>query len=321
MLTTRFTELVGCSVPIQQAPIGSVASPALAVAVANAGGVGSIAAFGMTAHSLDEMLADMTSRTSGVLTVNFVTNDVDREAVAVAARRVRIVDFFWSDPDASLVEIAHAGGALACWQVGSLSEAQAAAAAGCDLIAVQGVEAGGHVRGYSTLLPLLAAVLDEIQLPVLAAGGIGGGRALAAVLAAGAAGARMGTRFIATDESGAHPDYKQAVVDATAGSTAISGAFAICPLCATSPRPRVLRRCISAVQAFENDVVGEVTIAGKTVPVPKGSGQPPLAGSTGAVEAMVMYAGESVAAIHEIAPAAKIIEVLCAEAERLLAHQ
>ena len=320
-MTTRFTELVGCSVPIQQAPIGSVASPALAVAVANAGGVGSIAAFGMTAHSLDEMLADMTSRTSGVLTVNFVTNDVDREAVAVAARRVRIVDFFWSDPDASLVELAHAGGALACWQVGSLSEAQAAAAAGCDLIAVQGVEAGGHVRGYSALLPLLAAVLDEIELPVLAAGGIGGGRALAAVLAAGAAGARMGTRFIATDESGAHPDYKQAVVDATAGSTAISDAFAICPLCATSPRPRVLRRCISAVQAFENDVVGEVTIAGKTVPVPKGSGQPPLAGSTGAVEAMVMYAGESVAAIHEIAPAAKVIEVLCNEAERLLAHQ
>ena len=229
MLTTRFTELVGCSVPIQQAPIGSVATPALAVAVANAGGVGSIAAFGMKAHSLDEMLAGMTSRTSGVLSVNFVTNDMDRDAVAVAAERVRIVDFFWADPDASVVEIAHAGGALACWQVGSLSEARAAAEAGCDLIAVQGVEAGGHVRGYGAPLPLLGAVLDEIELPVLAAGGIGGGRAIAAVLAAGAAGARMGTRFIATDESGAHPTYKQAVVDASAGSTAISDAFASVP--------------------------------------------------------------------------------------------
>lgn len=320
-MTTRFTELVGCSVPIQQAPIGSVATPALAVAVANAGGVGSIAAFGMRAHSLDEMLAEMTSQTSGVLSVNFVTNDIDRDAVAVAAGRVRIVDFFWADPDASLVEIAHAGGALACWQVGSLSEARAAAEAGCDLIAVQGVEAGGHVRGYGALLPLLGAVLDEIELPVLAAGGIGGGRAIAAVLAAGAAGARMGTRFIATDESGAHPDYKQAVVDASAGSTAISDAFSICPLCATSPRPRVLRRCISAVRAFENDVVGEVTIAGRSVPVVKGSGQPPLADSTGAVEAMVMYAGESVAAIHEIAPAAEVIEVMGKDAERFLAHQ
>jgi len=321
VLTTRFTELVGCSVPIQQAPIGSVATPALAVTVANAGGVGSIAAYGMKAHSLDEMLADMTSRTSGVLSVNFVTNDIDRDAVAVAAGRVRIVDFFWADPDASLVQLAHAGGALACWQVGSLSEARAAVDAGCDLIAVQGVEAGGHVRGYGALLPLLGAVLDEIDLPVLAAGGIGGGRALAAVLVAGAAGARIGTRFIATDESGAHPDYKQAVVEASAGSTAISDAFSICPLCATSPRPRVLRRCISAVRAFENDIVGEVTIAGRSVPVEKGSGQPPLTGSTGAVDAMVMYAGESVAAIHEIAPAAEVIEVMCKDAERLLAHQ
>ena len=307
--------------PIQQAPIGSVATPALAVAVADAGGVGSIAAFGMKAHSLDAMLAEMTSRTSGVLSVNFVTNDPDRDAVAVAARRVRIVDFFWADPDASLVELAHAGGALACWQVGSLSEARAAVEAGCDLIAVQGLEAGGHVRAYSALLPMLAAVLDEIEVPVLAAGGIGGGRAFAAVLAAGAAGARIGTRFIATDESGAHPDYKQAVVDATAGSTAISDAFAICPLCATSPRPRLLRRSVSAVQAFEDDVVGEVTIGGTTVPVARGSGQPPLASSTGAIDAMAMYAGESVAAIHEIAPAAEVIDVMCKEAERLLAHQ
>jgi len=321
MLTTRFTELVGCTVPIQQAPIGSVATPTLAVAVATACGVRSIAAFGMKARSLDAMLADMTSRTSGALAVNFLTNDPDRDAVAVAARRVRIVDFFWADPDASLVELAHAGGALACWQVGSLSEARAAVEAGCDLIAVQGLEAGGHVRAYSALLPRLAAVLDEIEVPVLAAGGIGGGRALAAVLAAGAAGARIGTRFIATDESGAHPDYKQAVVDATAGSTAISDAFAICPLCATSPRPRLLRRSISAVRGFEDDVVGEVTIGGTTVPVARGSGQPPLASSTGAIDAMAMYAGESVAAIHEIAPAAEVIDVMCKEAERLLAHQ
>src|ERR1700674_4189680 len=80
VLTTRFTELVGCSKPIQQAPIGSVATPALAVAVANAGGLGSIAALGIKAASLDAMLAEMTSGTSGPLAVNFVTNDVDRDA-------------------------------------------------------------------------------------------------------------------------------------------------------------------------------------------------------------------------------------------------
>src|SRR5262244_1238589 len=70
-------------------------------------------------------------------------------AVAAAAARAQIVDFFWADPDPALVELAHRGGALACWQVGSLDEAKAAADAGCDVVVVQGIEAGGHIRGYS----------------------------------------------------------------------------------------------------------------------------------------------------------------------------
>jgi len=114
--------------------------------------------------------------------------------VAAAAARVRIVDFYWADPDPALVEVAHRGGALACWQVGSLEEALAAADAGCDVVAVQGTEAGGHIRGRSPLRPLLDAVLNRVDLPVLAAGGIGDAGAFAAVLAAGADGARAGTR-------------------------------------------------------------------------------------------------------------------------------
>src|SRR5215468_12479591 len=144
---TRFTELTGCRVPVQQAPMGSVSTAALAVAVAEAGGVGSITALGMTAARLDALLAGMTAKTAGVLAANFLTAAIDPEEVAAAAARVRIVDFFWADPDPRLVEIAHRGGALACWQVGSLDEARAAAEAGCDVVAVQGVEAGGHVRG------------------------------------------------------------------------------------------------------------------------------------------------------------------------------
>jgi len=125
-----------------------------------------------------------------------------------------IIDFFWADPDRSLVEIAHDNGVLAFWQVGSLEEARAAADAGCDVLVVQGTEAGGHVRGHSPLLPLLDSVLGQVDVPVLAAGGIGDGRAFAAMLDGGAAGVRLGTRFVATKESGAHPVYKQAVVDA-----------------------------------------------------------------------------------------------------------
>lgn len=305
---TAFTELVGCRVPLQQAPMGSVSTPDLAIAVANAGGVGTITALGLTADRLDTLLADMAARADGVLAVNFLTNELDRDAVAAAATRVRIVDFFWADPDPSLVELAHRGGALACWQVGSLDEARAATDAGCDLVVVQGTEAGGHVRGQSPLRPLLDETLNELSVPVLAAGGIGDETAFADVLQRGAAGARVGTRFVATDESGAHPQYKQAVLDASAGSTEITDAFAVCPLCATSPRARVLRSCVEAVQHLDDDTVGETVFGGDRMALAKGHGMPPGAATTGHIDAMAMYAGESVSAITAISSVKDIVD-------------
>jgi len=307
-VVTRYTELTGCRVPVQQAPMGSVSTAALAVAVAEAGGVGSIGVLGMSPAQVDKVLGGMVARTSGVLAVNFLTSDIDPEAVAVAAARVRIIDFFWTDPDPALVEVAHRGGALACWQVGSLAEARAAAEAGCDVIAVQGTEAGGHVRGYGPLLPLLESVRGlGYDLPVLAAGGIGDARAFAAALAAGADGVRAGTRFVAAAESGAHPLYKQAVAEAAAGSTEITGAFSVCPLCATSPRARVLTSCVGALRDLDGDTVGETTQGGQRVPVPRGHGTPPGAATTGHIDAMPMYAGESAAAITSVQPAAAIL--------------
>lgn len=287
--------------------MGSVSTPDLAVAVADAGGVGSITALGLTAAQLSSVLAGMAARTAGVLAVNFLTADIDRDAVEVAAARARIVDFFWADPDPALVQVVHAGGALACWQVGSLAEAQAAADAGCDVVAVQGIEAGGHIRGQSPLLPLLEQALARLDVPVLAAGGIGDGRAFAAVLGMGAAGARAGTRFVATAESGAHPAYKQAVAGAGPDSTEITGAFAVCPLCATVPRARVLRSCVHALRGLPGDTAGETIMGGQPVTVPRGHGLPPGAAATGHVEAMAMYAGESVTAIPAIEPVAQVI--------------
>jgi nitronate monooxygenase len=257
----------------------------------------------------------MASRTTGVLAANFLTDSIDPEAVAAAAARVAIIDFFWADPDPALVELAHRGGALASWQVGSLEEARAAAAAGCDAVVVQGIEAGGHVRGFSPLRPLLESVLGALDLPVLAAGGIGDARAFAAALTMGAAGVRAGTRFIATEESGAHPDYKRAVTAATAGSTEITDAFGLCPLCATVPRARALRSCVEAVRGLAGDTVGEMTVAGQRVTLPKGSGTTPGATATGHIEAMPMYAGESAAAVDAIAPVADVIGSWCAAVE------
>src|SRR5215212_9416871 len=125
MLTTRFTELVGCSVPIQQAGMGrGIATPRLAAAVANVGGLGMVSVYDYTPDVVAQMLDNTRKQTAGTIGANFLNMvSVDPalagECVAAAASRVRVVDFFWGDPDSALVEIVHTAGALACWQVGS----------------------------------------------------------------------------------------------------------------------------------------------------------------------------------------------------------
>src|SRR5205085_858127 len=135
------------------------------------------------------------------------------------------VEFFYAEPDRALVEMGHGGGALVSWQVGTKSEAIAAADAGCDIIVVQGIEAGGHVRGTVGTFALLSEVIESVDVPVLAAGGIGTGRAMAAALAAGADGVRVGTRFLAATEAAAHPEYVAALIASQAEDTIYTTAF------------------------------------------------------------------------------------------------
>jgi nitronate monooxygenase len=224
-----------------------------------------------------------------------------------------MIDFFWFDPDPQLIDIAHRGGALVCWQVGSSDEARAAVDAGSDLVVAQGTEAGGHVRGDAPLAELLPQVVAAVDVPVLAAGGIADRAALLRVLDMGAAGARIGTRFVATTEAGAHPSYKEAIVVAGAGETEITSEFADCPLCATRPRARVLRACIDSLHAVAEPVVGTAVFGSATVDVKRGSGLPPSPTASGHVEAMAMYAGASVAAITRIEPAGAVVAQLWPE--------
>jgi nitronate monooxygenase len=319
VLSTRFTELVGCDVPIQQAPMGLISPSGLALAVARAGGVGTVSApLGVQPQELAAQLDSWMDAGAGALAVNFITEQIDPEAVAVAGARARMVDFFWSAPHAKLVDAAHEGGALVNWQVGSLPDAVLAAEAGADVVTVQGREAGGHVRGDTPLLPLLTAVLRAVDVPVLAAGGIAEPRALAAVLAAGAAGARIGTRFIATSESGAHPEYVLALLAAGPEGTEITDGFADCPMCATLPRARVLRSAIAAVAAVAGDVVGTLPSGDGEQPIPPRAGLPPHKQVNGRIDAMALYAGSGVEHVTAVRPAAEVVRELAEGAEALL---
>ena len=321
MLTTRFTELVGCTVPIQQAPIGGCASPRLAAAVAEAGGLGMVSMTGDPPDLITVQLDQARRMSAGAIGAHFFLLMVDpasaHECVAAAAERARVVDFFYADPDPTLVEVAHAGGALASWQVGSVEEARAAADAGCDFIIAQGIEAGGHGRGRIGLLPLLDAVLSAVEVPVLAAGGIGSGRAMAAVLAAGADGVRIGTRFVAAEEAEAHPRYVEALIAAQPTDTVRGDTFA---LDYPDAPHRALRSSVAAAEAFPGDVVGEFVdpTSGDRVPVRRFQKLTVTRHVTGAIEAMPQWAGESVGGVTRVQPAAEIVLELAGEAERLL---
>ncbi len=218
----RFVEMCGCRYPLQQAGIGGLTTPDVAIAVADAGGLGMLSG----AVGLDALEAQLGAVPSGAAVgVNFLVPFLDRPALDEACARTRFIEFFWGTPDAELVEVVHDHGARAAWQVGSTEEARAARDAGCDVVVAQGIEAGGHVRGTTALLPLLDEVQKVVDVPIIAAGGIGTGRAMAAALMAGAEAVRVGTRFVAALEADAHPVYVEALIRSHADDTIITTAY------------------------------------------------------------------------------------------------
>jgi NAD(P)H-dependent flavin oxidoreductase YrpB (nitropropane dioxygenase family) len=150
-------------------------------------------------------------------------------------------------------------------------------------------------------------VLDAVEVPVVAAGGIATARGLAAVLAAGADAARIGTRFLAAAEADIHPDYRTAVLAANPEDTVLTETFNV--MWPDAPH-RVLRSSIAAAEAATGDTVGSVILGGSVLPVPRFGPQAPIRATTGDIAAMPFYAGHGVGAVHEVLPAADIVREL-----------
>jgi nitronate monooxygenase len=206
--------------------MGSVsATDALPLAVALAGGHGVYPGLALPPPALAPVLDALTERTAA-FGVNFIVPLMHRGSLELAAERAPYVDFFLADADPGLVALVHRGGAVCGWQVESAEEARAAEAAGCDVVIAKAWESGGRKRIEGpTLLALLDAVLDGVSVPVIAAGGIATRRGVAAALAAGADGVRVGTRFIAAAESDAHPAWIDALIAAGADEAVVTTAF------------------------------------------------------------------------------------------------
>jgi NAD(P)H-dependent flavin oxidoreductase YrpB (nitropropane dioxygenase family) len=257
---------------------------------------------------LDQQIPVVAARTQLPFGVGFFAFELpDRAAdLELASATTRVVDVFWGEPDPGTVQRIHAGGALALWQVGSAQEALAAADAGCDAVVVQGVEAGGHVRGTAPLLALLEQLVPRLSVPVVAAGGITTAAHARRAFEAGASALRVGTRLLATTESAAHKQYLIALIRAGADDTEITTAFEV----GWPDAPhRVLSLAVRAAARAKEDV-GETTYGDRHWPIPRYSVQPPSTFCSGDVIAMALYAGTGVGDIVDVRPAADIIRQL-----------
>lgn len=314
-MQTAFTRLVGCEIPVQQAPIGfAAAEPELPAAVAAAGGHGMLAAVRMPATVLSDRL-DALNAATRAYGVNFIQPMLETDVLDVAAAKAPLIELYFGDADPELIARARAQGALVARQVVSAREAKAAVDAGCDLVVARSIEAGGRTSGGIGLLPLLDSVLDAVSVPVLAAGGIATRRGVAAVLAAGASGARVGTRFLVAEEAATHAVHADAILAAGYEDTVLTDAFSAGTF---KVGHRVLRSSLEAATAFDGDHVAEMTVHGERVQVPRFGPDNPAADARGEVAAMPLYAGEGAGAVRRREPAAAIVADLAQGAAAVL---
>jgi nitronate monooxygenase len=295
-----------------QAPIGPAATPELAAAVSGAGGIGSLGASWTEPALLREQIRAVRRLTDRPFCVNLVLASDQSERLEVAAEEgVDLVSFSWG-VSAGLVARAHAGGCRVLVQAGSVAEALAGVRAGCDAVIAQGIEAGGHVQGLTPLRTLIGAVLAEVDVPVIAAGGIAGAAGVRQAMALGAAGAMLGTRFVATTEADVHPEYAARLIAAGADDTVhtllFDGGWPDAPhrvLMNSTYRGWVQDgRRPPGQRPGEGEVVGEH----EGVPIARYSADDPRRATTGDIEAMCLYAGTGVGAVTSVEPAAAVVE-------------
>ncbi|MHB9145634.1 MAG: NAD(P)H-dependent flavin oxidoreductase [Symbiobacteriia bacterium] len=223
-MRTRLTELLGIRLPIVQGGLAYLADAGLAAAVSNAGGLGQITAASFPeASELRREIQRARAATVRPFGINFALGhwDWNRHLEVALEEDVAAVTVTGGNPE-PLFERLAGSPIKKLVLVAGVRQAQKAEALGADAVIAVGYEGGGHLgRDDIGTLVLVPRIVDSVRLPVLASGGIGDGRGLAAALTLGAEGIEMGTRFVATRECVAHAAYKEAVTQARETDTVI----------------------------------------------------------------------------------------------------
>ncbi len=305
--------LLGIERPIIQAPLS--ADPRLPAAVSDAGALGSVALW--WADDAGDFVRETAALTERPFAGNFVlTSDQHQRVDQALSAGLRIVSFLWGDPD-SYVDSVHDAGGLVMHTVGSAEEARRAAGCGVDIVVAQGWEAGGHVWGGVATLPLVPAVVDAVApLPVIAAGGIGDARGVAAVLALGAQAAWLGTRFLLAEEMPIHEEYRRRLI--AASETDAEWYANLYELGWPDSPHRALHNSTAEMweaagepppgsRPGEGEAIAQLA-SGETIL--RYSPAAPMVGTTGEIEALSLWAGQSVVLAKQTQPAAEIVAEL-----------
>lgn len=222
-MKTRITQLLGTESPIIQGGMAWVAEYHLAAAVSNAGGLGVIGSANAPAEWVREQIHQVRTLTSRPFGVNIMLMSPYASEVAevVAQEKVPVVTTGAGSPE-KYMSLWKEAGVKVIPVVASVAMARRMEKCGADAVIAEGTEAGGHI-GESTTMTLVPQVVDAIQIPVVAAGGIGDGRGMAAAFMLGASGVQIGTRFVVAKESMVHDNYKQAILKAKDIDSKVTG--------------------------------------------------------------------------------------------------
>ena len=222
-MKTRVTELLGIEYPIIQGGMAWVATHELASAVSNAGGLGIIGAGGAPASWVREQIQAAKKETGKPFGVNLMLMNPEADEIAkvLVEEKVKVVTTGAGNP-AKYMDMWKAAGIKVIPVVASVALAKLMERGGADAVVAEGTESGGHI-GQATTMTLVPQVVDAVQIPVIAAGGIGDGRGMAAAFMLGAEAVQMGTRFCVADECVIHDKYKDRILKAKDIDSAVTG--------------------------------------------------------------------------------------------------
>jgi NAD(P)H-dependent flavin oxidoreductase YrpB (nitropropane dioxygenase family) len=326
MFSTSITRTFGLATPIVNAGMAMIARPALAAAVCEAGGLGTIGSDINPPDVLRNLVRQTKALTKRPFGVDLIGDFVTDEHIAVLIEeQVALAIFFWTLPTVEHVARLQLVGVKVWMQIGRVAEAEQAVALNADALIVQGAEAGGHNRAEASTMTLFPRIRRRFpRLPLLAAGGIVDGATMAAALVLGADAVWCGSRFLASQEAEAHDAYKDRVLSADVGDTAILSIYgpewpgqAMRAIVNDGART-ALGREPDAIGDAEGQIIGSTVLNGQRVPAPRYSAILPTRDLDGDIEQACLTAGQSAGNIGAILPAGEIVRRMTSEAKAAL---